>query len=188
MIFRNHPPVRGADPQPDQIWDAYLEQGRWLMEQHQRRDTGFQQAAVGLMTLDGVMISVIVAASLQAAVQLTCSERILVIVAAAFLIGSAVLASCVWFPRHIPFANTHETVTHWEAFNRCGRASGQASRPNQLFAHQLLEQQTPTDHTPVIAASHLAEKRARLIKWAVIALQPALIALLVLLVMKVAVQ
>ena len=180
-----HRPDHHTQVNPGPIWRSYLDQARWLVEQHQARDSRFQQAGVGLMTLDGVMLSVIVASSLQADPTLSPYECALAVVAGSSLVVSAVFAALVWLPRSSFTVSTRELVEYWRDLYRTSDAEGPSARPDQLFAQQLLEIRTDGKKTPIIAASELATHRGILIRTSVIATMPALVALLALFISRV---
>lgn len=136
VMFRRLRRANAALPSAQASLDAYrhqyvafLDQARWIYEQHQRRNASFQQMAVALLGFDGVLLAVLVSAGTRPPVPTA--------YAAALLVLGATFAVLVIYPWRTYFIDTEGTIEAWEKFH-----SGDLSDEAQLFAQMLLARQS----------------------------------------------
>ena len=124
-------------PPPDQAgpdayrhrFEAFLDQARWVYEQHQRRNASTQQMAIALLGFDGVLLAVLVSAGTELPRTTVC--------AAVLLVLSAAFAVWVILPGRTFFIDTEQTIEAWEKLH-----SGVPIDEAQLFAQMLLARQS----------------------------------------------
>jgi hypothetical protein len=115
-------------------WTAFLDQARWLLEQQQRRGTGFQQTAVALIGFDGVLLAVLVSGDALGHVTRYHVAWWATVIGAAFLVLSAVAAVMTILPRATNAVGAGDTFGAWKKL----KENGSWDRANQHFAEMLL--------------------------------------------------
>lgn len=185
---------------------AYLEQGRWLLEEQHKRGVGFQQNAVALLGFDGVMLAFMASADFLGPVDLSGGG----VAGAAGMVGVVLVATSafasvlVLIPRAAGGVSIEDATTHWAELHEKGKSDEYDA--TQHFAHALLNSnplvvppatrfararsqiaadlrrwsgRPPVSAQVLVAARDLASLRGRMVAWSAFFLAAGVIALMV---------
>lgn len=149
-----------ADPgdagQPDLTahepkWASFLDQGRWLLEEQQRRGASFQTTAGTLLGFDGVVLGILASNDFLAADGSWSFRAVVGKVGVLALAASAYAAVRVIAPRAAGSVVIDDTLDAWKDFHDDNEHA--KVRPTQHFAHMLLAKE------PAPATTELSRRR-----------------------------
>lgn len=115
-------------------YQAFLDQGRWLLEQQQRRSDVFQQGAIALVGFDGILIAILASGDALGSTTRYSAAWWAVIAGAGLFLVSALCGVVALIPRQTNTVPAASTVRAWREFRREGGFDRDALR----FADMLL--------------------------------------------------
>ena len=156
-------PAPRTEPAPvdySSAYAAYLDQGRWLLDQQQRRGATFQTAAITLIGFDGVLLALLVGAEVSGGATTPDAASWAARVGAVLIACSALAGLGAILPLPTLTIGAKGTVEAWAAF----LAGGGYNREAQHFAHMLLAldaKEEPRTGRLTAATSRWHERRQR---------------------------
>lgn len=187
-------PLREDSPAPalashEPVWAAFLDQGRWLLDQQQGRGASFQVTAATLLGFDGVVLSILASSDFLATDGAWSFRAVVGKLGVLALALSAFAAVKVIAPRSTGAVTLDDTLDEWKKYHDDENAD---VRPVQLFANMLLSRDAiPDPATPprrwcrqsqtakqvLHDAAHLADYRSKWAKWSAWSLMGAVLML-----------
>jgi hypothetical protein len=161
---RTGPTVESAPDSADlsahwRTWDAFLDQGRWLLGEQQKRTSTFQTNAVALLGFDGVLLALLVGTGVVTVTQASPTAWWAARVGAAAIAASALCAVAAVVPRSTGTVATSDTLNGWTDFH-VAETHDPAYQAAQHFANMLLA----SDAVESDATGRLARARAKILR------------------------
>ncbi len=137
---------------------AFLDQGRWLLGEQQRRGASFQANAVALLGFDGIVLGILATGDFLVADDFWSFRSVAGRLAVLLLAVSALCAVRVISPRGAGSVVIDDTLDGWEGVYRAPSAGERPFEAEQQFAHMLLARD-PVPATPGPAARRWRSRR-----------------------------
>lgn len=137
-------PRRSAEPDPHAAhidrYQTFIDQGRWLLDQQQKRGAAFQQTATTLVGFDGVLLAVLVAGDPLDGWTRYSTPWWAFAVAGVMLVLSAAAGVLALVPRQTPSVDAEDAIKAWARF--CEEAGWREEE--QHFAHMIFTTEAVT--------------------------------------------